>query len=68
MSLFKTEENLLIAIHEGRTVVDGEDVHTLKSLLGRGFVTGVDGREDDYFDVVTTPIGREALSKIFSRD
>lgn len=68
MNLFKTEENLLIAIHEGRTVIEGDDVHTLKRLLGGGLVTGVDGGEDDYFDVVITPIGCEVLTEIFRRD
>ena len=68
MNMFKAEENLLIAIHEGRTVIEGNDVHTFRMLLGRGLVTGVDGKEDDYFDVVTTPIGREVLTEIFRRD
>lgn len=68
MNLFKTEENLLICIHEGRTVIEGDDVQTLRMLLNRGLVTGVDGKQDDFFDVVTTPIGREVLTEIFRRD
>jgi hypothetical protein len=68
MNMFNTEENLLIAIHEGRTVIKDDDVHTLKMLLGRRLVTGVDGGEDDYFDVATTPTGREVLAEIFRRD
>lgn len=68
MNMFKTEENLLIAIHEGRTVIEGNDVQTLRMLLGRGLVTAVDGKEGDYFDVVTTPIGFEVLAEIFNRD
>lgn len=68
MKMFKTEENLLIAIHEGRSAIEGNDVHTLRMLLGRGLVTGVDGKEGDYFDVVTTPIGFEVLAEIFNRD
>lgn len=68
MNLFKTEDTLLINIHEGRTVIEGDDVQTLMMLIGRGLVTGVDGKQDDYFDVVTTPIGREVLTEIFRRD
>jgi hypothetical protein len=68
MILFKTEEKMLTAIHDGLTDVSGGDVHTFKTLLGRQLVTGVDGLEDDYFDVALTPIGREVVAEIFKRD
>jgi hypothetical protein len=66
--MFEAEKALLIAIHEGRSVIEGEDVSTLRMLIGRGLVTGVDGKLGDYFNVVLTPVGREVLHEIFRRD
>lgn len=68
MQMFEAEKALLIAIHEGRSVIEGADSSTLKMLMRRGLVLGVDGKLGDYFNVELTPIGREVLAQIFRRD
>lgn len=67
MQLYKAEENLLIEIHEGRTLIEGPDVETLKMLMSRGFAIGKDGKEENYFQVYLTPIGQEKLAEILAR-
>ena len=69
MRMFQREENLLVAIHEGKTTLTGATaVSTLNELLRSGLVTGVEDGGDGYSQVTLTARGREVVSEILMRD
>jgi len=69
MRMFQSEEWLLIAIHEGRKKVIGQqEVSIFQQLLCRGYVTGSKIEEVGYVDATLTPTGNEVLAEIFRRD
>lgn len=62
MKLLSVEIKLLHLLHTGQSVVKGEDVHTLRQLIARGYAAGVDasdGDGDEFIEVRLTPSGRE---------
>jgi DNA-binding MarR family transcriptional regulator len=61
MHITKTQAVLLQQIHDGMSVVEGEDTHTLKRLIGMGLVAGYNGTSDlgaVYVSVTLTPEGK----------
>jgi hypothetical protein len=69
MELLSVEIKLLLAIHAGQPVVKGEDVHTLRQLIAKGYAVGVDasdGDGDEYIEVRLSPSGREIVSDLYT--
>ncbi|MCQ2996042.1 hypothetical protein NLO95_18230 [Pseudomonas syringae] len=67
MELLSVEFKLLLAIHAGQPVVKGDDVHTLRQLISKGYAVGKDASNEDgdeYMDVRLSPAGREIVSDL----
>ncbi|MFP3924540.1 hypothetical protein [Pseudomonas sp. W5-36] len=67
MKLLSVEIKLLHLLHTGQSVVRGEDVHTLRQLIAKGYAVGVDasdGDGDEYIEVRLSPSGREIASDL----
>jgi DNA-binding MarR family transcriptional regulator len=60
MQITKTQALLLQQIHDGLSVVKGDDTHTLKRLIEMGLADGHNSTSDlgaEYFEVTLTPEG-----------
>jgi hypothetical protein len=67
MKLLSVEIKLLHLLYTGQSVVKGEDVHTLRQLIAKGYAAGVDasdGDGDEYIEVRLSPSGREIASDL----
>ncbi|MFK7698514.1 hypothetical protein [Pseudomonas caspiana] len=67
MELLSVEIKLLLAIHAGQSVVKGDDVHTLRQLISKGYAVGKNASNEDsdeYMDVRLSPAGREIVSDL----
>lgn len=64
MNLYEAERLLLLAIHEGQEVAEGEDYDPCVRLIGHGLVRGIPTstfRGNSYGALEATAIGREVL-------
>jgi len=64
MQITKTQATLLQQIHDGLSVVKGEDTYTLKMLIEMGLADGHNSTSDmgaEYFEVMLTPEGRATV-------
>ena len=64
MQITKTQVALLQQIHDGLSVVKGEDTHTLQRLIEMGLADGKNSTSDlgaEYFEVMLTPEGRATV-------
>lgn len=67
MQVSKTQAALLQQIHDGLSVVTGDDVHTLKWLIRLGLADGKNTTADrgpEYSWVQLTPDGKELLHSL----
>ncbi|MQG91327.1 hypothetical protein [Pseudomonas sp. MN1F] len=65
MNLFEVERSLLLAVHEGQEVAEGEEFDTCTRLIQNGLVTGYDVSSFDgnkYEHLKITAIGRELVN------
>lgn len=69
MKLLSVEIKLLLALQAGQAVVEGDDAHTLRQLIAKGYALGKDasdGNGDEYIDVHLSPSGREVVSDLYT--
>jgi hypothetical protein len=68
MSMFGRDESLLVAIHDGQTVIDSRDVSAFIQLLAQGLVSGKESAQGRYVDVTLTSEGKVRIPGIIQRD
>ena len=68
MSMFGREEDLLVAIHEGRRVIQGQDSSAFAQLLAQGLVSGTKDDHGQYVGVSLTSEGKACIPGIIQRD
>ncbi len=68
MSMFKREEDLLVAIHEGQHEIGDRNADAFSQLLAQGLVSGADIGGGRYEGVSLTAEGRSRIPAIIQRD
>lgn len=69
MKLLSSEIKLLLALQAGQSVVKGDNVHTLRQLIIKGFTVGKDASDangDEFIEVRLSPSGREVVSDLYT--
>ncbi len=69
MQLLSAEIKLLLALQAGQSVVKGEDVHTLRHLVTKGYAVSKDASDengDEFIEVRLSPSGREVVSDLYT--
>ncbi|MGA3681835.1 hypothetical protein [Pseudomonas graminis] len=69
MKLLSAEIKLLLALQAGQSVVKGDDVHTLRQLITKGYAVGKDASDENwetFIEVCLSPSGREVVSDLYT--
>lgn len=69
MKLLSAEIKLLLAFQAGQSVVKGDEVHTLRQLITKGYAAGKDAYDengDAFIEVRLSPSGREIVSDLYT--
>lgn len=69
MKLLSAEIKLLLALQAGQSVVKGDEAHTLRQLIAKGYAAGKDASDengDAFIEVRLSPSGREIVSDLYT--
>lgn len=68
MSMFKRDENLLVAIHDGQYEIGDQNADAFSQLLAQGLVSGTYIGEGRYEGVTLTAAGRARIPALIQKD